>query len=241
MINCIIVDDEQHSIDILSHYVRQTDYLNLLLATTNVMEALELINTGKVHLLFQDVQMPEISGIDVIRAINGQCKVILTTAYEKYALEGFDLNVVDFLLKPISFPRFIKAVQKVNTIANIPREVLKIEMQPDFIYVKTGIKSNVIKVVLSTIDYIESVKNYVTIHHEGKKTLVHISMKELEASLPDSLFIRVHKSFIVPYSRIERVEGNQINLKNEKTTVLLGETYRASFWEQIKKRTVGYR
>ncbi len=239
MINCIIVDDEQHSIDILKHHVAQTDYLNLLLATTNATEALQLINSGTVDLLFQDVQMPEISGIDVVEAINGRCKVILTTAYEKYALDGFDLNVVDFLLKPISFPRFIKAVQKVVSTVNVSRETTKSETQPDFIYVKTGIKSNVTKVVLSTIDYIESVKNYATIHHEGKKTLVHISMKELEASLPDSLFIRVHKSFIVPYSRIEHVEGSQIKLKNQKSIILLGETYRASFWEQIKKRTVG--
>ncbi len=238
MINCIIVDDEQHSIDILKHHVAQTDYLNLLLATTNVTEALQLINTGTVDLLFQDVQMPEISGIEVVQAINGRCKVILTTAYEKYALDGYDLNVTDFLLKPISFPRFIKAVQKVVE-AGISRDALKTEPGADFIYVKTGVKNSVNKIVLSTIEYIESVKNYVTIHHGGKKTLVYISMKELEASLPPDQFIRVHKSFIIPYAGIEGIDGGLITIRNSRAEIFLGDTYKTAFWEQVRKRTIG--
>lgn len=239
MINCIIVDDEQHSIDILTHHITQTDYLNLVLATTKATEALQLINSGKADLLFQDVQMPDISGIEVVQAINGKCKVILTTAYEKYALDGYDLNVVDFLLKPISFPRFIKAVQKAVDVIVTNREISKPQPGADFIYVKTGSKNSVSKINLATIEYIESVKNYVTIHHSGKKTLVYISLKELEASLPSDQFIRVHKSFIIPFSGIEGIEGNLITIRNSRAEIFLGDTYKTSFWEQVRRKTVG--
>lgn len=241
MINCLIVDDEQHAIDILTHHVRQTNFLNLVLATTNAIEALDVINTQKIDLLFQDIQMPEISGIDMVKAINGKCKVILTTAYSEYALQGYELDVVDFLLKPVSFPRFIKAVQKAAAL--IPQQqvapVAESKQEEDFIYVKTGVKHKVIKINLAEIDYIESLKNYVAIYHEGKKTLVYLSLKELEANLPANQFIRVHKSYIIPYARIMRIDGNQIILKNVSADILLGETYKAFFWEKIRNKTIG--
>lgn len=241
MINCLIVDDEQHAIDILTHHVRQTNFLNLVLATTNAIEALDVINTQKIDLLFQDIQMPEISGIDMVKAINGKCKVILTTAYSEYALQGYELDVVDFLLKPVSFPRFIKAVQKAAAL--IPQQpatpVSESKQEEDFIYVKTGVKHKVIKINLAEIDYIESLKNYVAIYHEGKKTLVYLSLKELEANLPANQFIRVHKSYIIPYARIMRIDGNQIILKNVNADILLGETYKTFFWEKIKNKTIG--
>src|SRR6059058_1406672 len=113
MINCIIVDDEQHAIDILVHYVSQTPYLNLVGAATNPIEALQMVATQKIDLVFLDIQMPELSGMDFVKAINGKAKVILTTAYSEFALEGYELDVADYLLKPIRFPRFLTAVQKV--------------------------------------------------------------------------------------------------------------------------------
>src|ERR1044071_1440289 len=112
MINCIIVDDEQHAIDILVHYVKQTPHLNLVASYTNPIEALQLLTQEKVDLVFLDIQMPEISGMDFIKAIHGKSKVILTTAYSEFALEGYELSVVDYLLKPVRFPRFLTAVQK---------------------------------------------------------------------------------------------------------------------------------
>lgn len=242
MINCLIVDDEQHAIDILTHHVRQTNFLNLVLATTNAIEALDVINNQKIDLLFQDIQMPEISGIDMVKAINGKCKVILTTAYSEYALQGYELDVVDFLLKPVSFPRFIKAVQKAAALIQQQQPAAPVQeskAEEDFIYVKTGVKHKVIKINLSEIDYIESLKNYVAIYHEGKKTLVYLSLKELEANLPASQFIRVHKSYIIPYARIMRIDGNQIVLKNVNADILLGETYKTFFWEKIKNKTIG--
>src|SRR6266849_3358256 len=112
MINCIIVDDEQHAIDILTHYVKQTPFLHLLAAATNPLNVLQLVHENKVDLVFLDIQMPEISGLDFIKAINGKAKVILTTAYSEFAVEGFELEVLDYLLKPISMPRFVKATQR---------------------------------------------------------------------------------------------------------------------------------
>jgi two-component system, LytTR family, response regulator len=117
MINCIIVDDEQHAIDILVHYVGQVPHLNLVSTNTNPMEALQIVASQRIDLVFLDVQMPELSGIDFVKAINGKSKVILTTAYSEFALEGYELDVVDYLLKPIRFPRFLQAVQKAVTLA----------------------------------------------------------------------------------------------------------------------------
>ncbi|WP_118976574.1 LytR/AlgR family response regulator transcription factor [Taibaiella koreensis] len=177
MINCIIVDDEQHSIEILKHYVEQVPNLNLVLATTKAVEAINTINNCNVDLLFLDVQMPELSGIEVINAINGKSKVIFTTAYEQYAVQGYELNVVDFLLKPISLPRFLRAVQKArDTIVSHKSE----EAEVDYVYVKTGVKSQVEKITLQGIQYIESKRNFVEIHQQSKTTSVYVTLSEVE-------------------------------------------------------------
>lgn len=239
-INCIIVDDEQHSIDILKHHVQQATNLNLVLATTNALEAIDVINSQKIDLLFQDVQMPDISGLEVAELIHGRCKVILTTAYSEYALQGYDLNIVDFLLKPISFSRFIKAVQKVATLLqSTERPPTEKDTPPDFMYVKTGTKNKVDKINFEDIEYIESIKNYVMIHHNGNKSLIHSSLKDIEAYLPASRFIRVHKSYIVPYARIVKIDGNIIRLKDIHAEILIGEAYKAHFWEKVRSRIIG--
>jgi DNA-binding LytR/AlgR family response regulator len=241
MINCLIVDDEQHSIDVLAHHVNRTDFLHLIGTTTDATKALNLINNHKVDLLFQDIHMPELSGIDIVKILQGKCEVILTTAYSNYAVEGFELGVADYLLKPISYPRFMKAVQKVvdRTKSSSLEPDKNDERNNDFIYVKTGIKNNVIKVILNTIEYIESVKNYVAIYHGGQKTLVHTSLKEVEASLPAHQFIRVHRSFIIPLSKIERIEGNVILLLQNKVNIPLSDSYKAAFWQMVNNKTVG--
>lgn len=239
MINCVIVDDEQHAIDILKHHIAKTDFLNLVFATTNATEALKVINSQPVDLLFQDIHMPDISGVDVVKAINGKCSIILATAYPDYALEGYELGVVDYLLKPVSFPRFIKAVQKVSDYLAKPFPIVTKDIDDDFIYVKTGIKSKVVKINLDEIDYIESSKNYVTIHHERKRTLAYISLKELEDRLPPNRFGRVHRSYIIAYNKIVRIDNNQVVLKDIKDPILLGEAYKGNFWEKIKDRMVG--
>jgi DNA-binding LytR/AlgR family response regulator len=171
MINCIIVDDEQHAIDILVHYVKQTPHLNLVASFTNPIEALQLLGQQKIDLAFLDIQMPELSGIDLIKAIQGKTKVILTTAYSEFALEGYELYVVDYLMKPIRLPRFLAAVQKAVEQINAGNETQQEKAEDDYIFVKTESKGKLLKINLADIDYIESMKNYMAIYRGGQKTL----------------------------------------------------------------------
>jgi len=238
MINCIIVDDEQHAIDILVHYVNQTPLLNLITTATNPLEALQIIATQKIDLIFLDVEMPELSGIDFVRAINGKTKVILTTAYSEFALEGFELDVVDYLLKPIRLPRFLTAVQKAVKDLN---EVMAEPAQApddDYIFVKTESKGKLLKINLPDIDYIEGMKNYVAIYCSGKKILVNTSMKDLEERLPGKQFIRVHKSFIISIDRITGIEGNRVLLKGITAEILTGENYKAELMNIVKGKMI---
>jgi DNA-binding LytR/AlgR family response regulator len=239
MINCIIIDDEEHSIEILEHHVKQTPQLQLLASFTNPLEALQLMGKQKIDLVFLDIQMPELSGIDFIKAIQGKSKVILTTAYGEFALEGYDLYVVDYLLKPIRLPRFLAAVQKAAEQLSIAQETGKdLSVEDDYIFVKTEAKGKLLKINFDEIDFIESMKNYVAIHRAGQKTLVYTSMKEFEEHLPRKQFIRIHKSFIIPISRITGIEGNIVRLKNVSTEILIGENYKAELMEIIKGRMI---
>jgi DNA-binding LytR/AlgR family response regulator len=236
MINCIIVDDEQHAIDILVHYVGQVPHLNLVGTTTNPMEALPMVSSQKVDLVFLDVQMPELSGIDFIKAIKGKAKVILTTAYSEFALEGYELDVVDYLLKPIRFTRFLQAVQKVATQAE--QATPTVQDDDDYIFVKTESKGKFLKINLADIDYIEGMKNYVAIHCGAKKTLVLTSMKELEERLSKQQFMRVHKSFIIPINKITGIEGNQVLLKGVNAEILIGDSYKPELMEMVKNKMI---
>ena len=237
MINCIIVDDEQHAIDILVHYVNQTPYLNLVATTTNPIEALQIVGAQKVDLVFLDVQMPELSGIDFVKAIQGKAKVILTTAYSEFALESYELDVVDYLLKPIRLPRFLTAVQKaVNDITGSDKNSSTEE--EDYIFVKTESKGKLLKINLDDIDYIEGMKNYVAIYRGGQKTLVYTSMKEIEERLPHKQFLRVHKSFIIPVAKITGIEGNMVRLKNVSSEILIGESYKPELMDMIKNKMI---
>jgi len=239
MINCIIVDDEQHAIDVLVHYVSQTPFLNLMASTTNPVEALEIVANQKIDLIFLDIQMPELSGIDFIKAINGKAKVILTTAYSEFALDGYELEVVDYLLKPIRFPRFLTAVQKVMKLLNETSSFLeKKEDDEDYIFVKTESKGKLLKINLDEIDYIEGMKNYVAFHRGLTKTLVNTNMKDIEARLSQKKFIRVHKSFIIPVSKITGIEGNRLRLKDVDAEILVGESYKESLMEMIKGKMI---
>ena len=231
MINCIVVDDEQHAIDILMHYIGQTPMLHLVASTTNPIEALEVVATQKVDLVFLDIHMPELSGIDFVKAVNGKSKVILTTAYSEFALEGYELDVVDYLLKPIRLARFLAAVQKA---AKALKEEKDETDDDDYIFVKTESKGKLLKINLSEIDFIEGMKNYVAIHSGGRKTLVYTSMKEIEDRLPAKHFLRVHKSFIIRIDRISGIEGNRVLLKNISVDVMIGENYKNELMERVR-------
>ena len=238
MIKCLIVDDEQHAIDILAHYISQTSYLELVSSTTHPIEALQTVVTEKIELVFLDIQMPDLSGIDFIKAINGKAKVILTTAYSEFAIAGFDLEVVDYLLKPISFPRFINAAQKAVKIINEKPAEPERKNEANYIFVKTESKGKLLKINLADIEYIEGMKNYVAIFRGGQKTLVYTNLKDLVNHLPPGDFIRIHKSFIIPVDKITGIEGNRILLKNVTAEILIGENYKAELMEMIRDKMI---
>ncbi|RYY58470.1 MAG: response regulator transcription factor [Chitinophagaceae bacterium] len=240
MISCIIVDDEQHAIDVLVHFVKQTPLLELKGTTTRPLEALQMVNAEKIDLVFLDVQMPDISGIDFIKAINGRCKVILTTAYSEFAAEGFELEVVDYLLKPVPFPRFLKAVQRVADSLESGTGGNSVDLlEDDYIFVKTEAKGKMLRINLQDIDYIESLKNYVAFHYNGTKTMALLNMKDLDERLPARHFMRVSRSFIIALRKISGVEGNLVRLKNINAEIVLGDTYRAAFMEKMKGKLMG--
>ena len=236
MINCLIVDDEQHAIDILAHYAAQTPHLNLVGSTTNPIEALQLVSTEKVDLVFLDIQMPELSGIDFIKALNGRVKVILTTAYSEFALESYELDVVDYLLKPVRLPRFLTAVQKV--LHELKNKAKTKDDEEDYNFVKTESKGKLLKINLGDIDYIEGMKNYVAIYRGGQKTLVYTSMKEMEERLSGKQFLRIHKSFIIPVPKITGIEGNLLRLEGVHTGILIGENYKSDLMEIIRTKMI---
>jgi DNA-binding LytR/AlgR family response regulator len=237
MINCIIIDDEQHAIEVLAHYIGQTGALRLAASSDDPLQAIQLLNGHKIDLIFLDIHMPQLSGLQLAKVIDKRYKVVLCTAYPDYALEGFELDVLDYLVKPIPIERFLRTVQK--AIDHFGHSIPNADPGNDFIMVKTGVKGKLIKIDLRDICYIEGMKNYVSIHHGVEKTLSLISMKEMEEKLPAGLFMRVHKSFIVAIPRITAVEGNEIILKSCHGRVLLGEAYRQKFLDSIKEKVIG--
>ena len=239
-IRCLAVDDEPLALDILAKYINQTPSLNLVGTYTDALEALSLIQQGKVDLVFVDIQMPSLTGIQFLRVLNGKCKAILTTAYSEYAMEGYELDVIDYLLKPISFERFLKAIQKAdnrfqanvvisNSVSEPPKpiesKVLTSEPQLDFIFVKTEYK--IIKLNLSSILYIEGLKDYVSIFTTDERILTLQTMKKMEELLPSNRFVRVHKSYIVSLEKINSIERQRIFIG--RASIPIGESYYKDF------------
>lgn len=240
MIRCVVIDDEQHAIDVLTHYISQTEYLQLAGSTLDPVAGLALVNEQEPDLIFLDIQMPRLSGIDFLKTIGKKYKVVLTTAYSEFAAEGFDLDVVDYLMKPIPYPRFLKAVQKAINLHTAGQAPMASEsIDNDYIFVKTEHKGKLLKINLVDIEFVEGMKNYVAIHHAGTRTLALLTMKDLEERLPQKYFARVHKSFIVSIPRIITIDGNRIILKNNKTEILLGDAYKTAFLNMMKDKLMG--
>lgn len=238
MIQCLIIDDEQPAINIIAAYVEKVPYLKLVATTTDPLEGLSLINDNDIDLIFLDIQMPGLTGLEFVKAINGKCKIIFTTAYSQYALDGFDLDIIDYLLKPVPFSRFLKAAQKAKEILDA-QTTPKAGAHEDFIIIQGDSKGKLIKVEINEIDYIEGMRNYVAIVCGDRKLLSLMNMKDLEESLSSKQFIRVHKSFIVPIANIAAVDGNAIILKrNNKAEIILGNVYRPAFLEMMRSRMI---
>jgi DNA-binding LytR/AlgR family response regulator len=228
----------------LEDYISKIPFLQLVQATTNPIEALTIVQEKGVDLVFLDVQMPELTGIQFLRIANGKAKVILTTAYPQYALEGYELDVIDYLLKPIAFDRFFKSVQKAQAVlqpaAAKPATETSSQQQPqqdflsDFIFVKTEHKIQ--KVYLNDILFIEGLKDYISIFTPAERIITLQNMKKMEDALPSKYFIRVHKSYIVSVNKIDSIERSRIFIGDK--IIPVGDTYREEFFKIIDGKNV---
>lgn len=225
-IRCLVVDDEPLAVKLLAQYAERTDGLELVMRTTKANAALKKIQEGKIDLAFLDIQMPQMNGIELMKIINKDCCVILTTAYPEYALDGFEYNAVDYLLKPITYDRFIKAVNKVKE-----RYESKISKEPpDYILIKSG--HRIMRILFSSIFYIEAQRDYIAFHTDEGKILTLENMKDMEIILPPAIFSRIHKSYIINKSKIEFFEKWKIVIN--KSHLPVGETYRNKLVSEFK-------
>lgn len=235
MIRCLAVDDEVYASEIIASFINKTPFLELVGTTTNAFEALNLVQNGEVDLVFLDIQMPELTGIQFLKICGDKCKVILTTAYPEYALDGFDLDVVDYLLKPISYERFYKAAQKAQqVISPVQYEVVNPPVQiNDFIFIKGDTKNKFIKVNYNEILYIEGLKNYVSVYTANQRIVTYQALRELETQLPQPPFYRVHKSYIVSLEKIKMIDGNTLYIGEQ--SIPIGDTYRDGFFKIVRE------
>jgi two-component system LytT family response regulator len=228
MINCVIIDDEPLAREGLASYVREVDFLKLGGVGENPLELLPLIDQGIADLVFLDIQMPKMNGIEFLKILQKPPIVIITTAYPSYALDGFQLNVLDYLLKPITFERFFKAAAKA-------RDYHKLLMgnpagpAEDYFFIKCGSKYE--KIMFDEILYIEGMQNYVTIYTARSKYITMLSLKSLEEKLPGTGFIRVHKSFIAAISKIDGIEGGELFISNNR--IPISRNYREMVIERV--------
>lgn len=239
-LRCIIIEDEPLARNLMIEYVKKIPSLDLIEAFPNPLAALETLQTAEVDILFLDVQMPEITGISLLKILKKRPLVILTTAYSEYALEGYELDVADYLLKPITFERFLKAVDKVTQRLESTRkapasqEAPATPAAPPFVFVKDGTK--LIKVRLDEILYVEGLKDYVTIHTPQQKIISLQRLKTLEEQLPADRFIRIHNSYIVSLDAIKMIQKNEVQVGS--ALLPIGDTYRKAFKEFIDRNHI---
>jgi DNA-binding LytR/AlgR family response regulator len=227
MIKALIVDDEPLALDILETYMEQVPEIELAGRCANALEAREFLKNTQVDVLFLDIQMPGLTGIDFVKTLAKPPAVVFTTAYPNFAHEGFELNALDYLLKPISFDRFLKAIEKIKTkLAHALPENTATQVASDYIFVKADKKF--IKVNFSDILYVEGLKDYVIIKTTTGRIITLQTMKSLEDRLPKSIFMRIHRSYIVNIRRINAILGNLVEIgeKNDLKQIPIGKNYR---------------
>ena len=232
-INCLLIDDEPLAMDVLTSYIQRIDGLEIKKRCNNALQAFDAIQKGGIDLLFLDIQMPKLNGLEFLDTLQKPPKVIFTTAYRDYAIEAFEVDAIDYLLKPISFSRFLKAVSKAYQLLQpapglpasmqiIQEEKLQLSAM-EFIYVKADKKT--VKVFLKDILYIESLKDYVIIHLPEKKVITKQKISYLEQKLPEPQFLRIHRSFIISIPKIEAFSPSGIDIKGQELPI--GRSYKS--------------
>lgn len=243
--NCLAIDDEPLALKIIEEFCLKIDFLNLVRKCSSASEAIEIVNKKNIDLIFLDIHMPDISGLDFFKSIPNPPMVIFTTAYSEFALDGFELNAVDYLVKPIPFNRFLMAVNRAFELFNLrkteimdtlPVSVSKHNSTVDstcqkFLLIK--VEYSTVKVDFDTILYIEGLKDYIKIYTIEKMLLTKSTMKNIQSRLPALMFFRVHKSFIVSFYYIQKIENNRIVI-NDKY-IPIGEQYKEDFYKYINK------
>ena len=227
--NCIIVDDEPIARDILKTYISQIPYLTLVAICEDAFEAMQILNKKEVDLIILDINMPRLSGFEMLRSLKKYPSVIITSAYGEFALEGFELSVIDYLLKPFSFPRFVQATEKaVNKVQDPVPD--KITDDQDFVMVKSDKK--LARILLKEIEYAEAYGNYIFIYRNtGDRIMSKQTLTQFERQLPGNKFIRIHKSFVLSLTAVKYLEGNEITLNSRKLPI--GKVYRDELMRRL--------
>jgi DNA-binding LytR/AlgR family response regulator len=228
ILKCLIIDDEPIARKLLQEYIEETDFLVLSGAAENPLKATSLINKLDIDLIFLDVNMPKMNGFQFLRSAVKLPMVIMTTAYGEYALEGFEMAVVDYLVKPFSLERFLKASQKALELQILNQKASPEKNEADHFYVKCD--GRIERVLYDELIYVEAMANYVTLYTLHKKLVVYLTIKGLQEKLPADKFVQVHKSYIVNTAMISNIEGNMLNLNGNKISIGL------SFYDDVMDR-----
>ena len=237
MIRCIVLDDEALALDLIEDNIRKVPFLELVKKCTGAFDAMEILKLEQVDLIFLDIQMPDLSGIQFLKSLKTKPLVIFTTAYEKYAIEGFELDVIDYLLKPFSFERFLKAVNKASEFLELKNKSIsngtqdEIRSSHDFIFVKADYK--LVKIDFTDILFIEGLKDYIKIFTGEKPIITLMSMKLIEERLPAGEFVRVHRSFIVALKKIRFIQRNFIQIGERE--IPISDNYRDQLFSIINQ------
>ncbi len=236
MIRCLAIDDEKLALDLIEDNIGKVPFLQLVNTCRSAFNAMEILRSGKIDLIFLDIQMPDVSGIQLLKSLKEKPLVIITTAYSNYALEGYNLDVMDYLLKPYTFERFLKAVNKAREYLDMREnllvtEYIKTNSASDYLFVRADYK--LVKIDLKNILYVEGLGDYVKIYTGEKPILTQMSMKAMEEKLPPLNFIRVHRSFIVAFSKIEYIQKQQLGIANRE--IPISDHYRDQLFMMINQ------
>jgi len=238
MIKCIAIDDEPLAVKKIAGYIRKIPFLELVAECRNASEAMSIMSQNDIQLLFIDINMPDINGMDFVKSLANKPYIVFTTAYSEYAVEGFQVEAVDYLLKPISFGNLLKAANKVKNLIELSTNSQKESLRttPNHLFVKSEYK--LIRIELDDIKYIESQHEYIKIFLiNSNPAMTQISMKNIEEQLPSDRFMRVHRSFIVNLARVSVIERNRI-VFDENVYIPISEQYKEKFQEYIDKNFV---
>lgn len=233
VIKCLIVDDEPPAIRLIEKYLSRVPFLELVSSTTNALTALSVIEDGGIDLVFMDIQMPDLTGLQLSKLVKGKTKIIFTTAYPQFAIQSYEVDAVDYLLKPFEFERFYEAVLKVKSSFKVEVKEVSKEVD-DFIFIKTDGKNNFEKVQINEICYIEGLKNYVAIHLKDRQVITNNTLKSIEDFLPTNNFVKTHKSYIVSLRHITKTDSLNVFINGK--SIPIGDTYKKELFEIIQQK-----